>query len=139
MDPLLDILGDRGRGLLATLKRDGRPQLSIVMYAYDKETKTIRLSVTDDRVKTKNLRRDPRATFQVQGGTYDYVVVDGDAELTPVAADPHDATVDELVDLYRAMAGEHPDWDEYREAMVKDRRLVLRIHITHAYGVGPRS
>src|SRR5579859_6142496 len=119
MDALLELFGEHGRGLLATLKRDGRPQLSVVTYAYDQATRTIRVSVTDGRSKTANLRRDPRATFQVTRDTYEYVVADGDAELTPVAADPHDETVEELIDLYRTIAGEHPDWDEYREAMVK--------------------
>jgi hypothetical protein len=63
-----------------------------------------------------------------------WAVADGIADLTPVAADPHDATVEELVDVYRAIAGEHPDWDEYRAAMVKDQRLVIRLHAEHLYG-----
>lgn len=139
MDALLEMFGDHGRGLLATLKRDGRPQLSVVAYAYDPAERTIRVSVTDGRAKTANLRRDPRASFQVARGTYEYVVADGDAELTPVAADPHDATVDELVEVYRSVAGEHPDWEEFRRAMVDDHRLVLRIHVTHAYGILPQG
>ena len=56
--------------------------------------------------------------------------------MTPVAADPHDATIEELVDVYRAIAGEHPDWDEYRAAMVHDRRLVLRLPVDRLYGPG---
>lgn len=136
MDALLKLLGDRGRGTLATLKKDGRPQLSVVAYAYDKAERVIRVSITDDRAKTRNLRRDPRATFMVQPETYRYGVFDGDAELSPVAAAPDDAVVDELVAIYRAVAGEHPDWDEFRAAMVADRRLVLRIRVTHAYGIG---
>ena len=55
-------------------------------------------------------------------------------ELSDVAADPHDAAVEELVELYRAMRGEHPDWDEYRAAMVRDRRVVMRLRIERAYG-----
>jgi hypothetical protein len=62
------------------------------------------------------------------------VVFEGDAELSPVAADPHDATVEELIDVYRRVLGEHPDWDEYRRAMVSDGRLVIRLRPTHAYG-----
>jgi hypothetical protein len=62
-------------------------------------------------------------------------VVDGSAELTPVAVDQHDGTVDELVALYRSLAGEHDDWDDYRAAMVKDGRLVIRITPTSAYGM----
>jgi hypothetical protein len=64
-----------------------------------------------------------------------YVVAEGEADLTPVATAPDDATVDELVEVYRAIAGEHPDWDEYRAAMVADERLVLRIPVTHVYGM----
>jgi hypothetical protein len=63
------------------------------------------------------------------------VVAEGEADLTPVAAAPDDATVDELVEVYRAIAGEHPDWAEYRAAMVADERLVLRIPVTHVYGM----
>jgi PPOX class probable F420-dependent enzyme len=139
VDAFLELLGDRGRGTLATQKKDGRPQLSVVAYAYDKAERVIRVSITDARAKTRNLRRDPRATFMVQPETYQYAVFDGDAELSPVAASPQDAVVEELVGIYRAVVGEHPDWDEFRAAMVEDRRLVLRIRVTHAYGMGVRS
>jgi hypothetical protein len=67
-----------------------------------------------------------------------YVVAEGTADLTPVAEDPHDATVEELVRLYRDVRGEHPDWDEYRAAMVRDRRLVLRLPVERVYGVPRR-
>ena len=65
---------------------------------------------------------------------WSYAVLEGDVELSEVAADPGDATVDELVELYRALQGEHQDWEEYRAAMVRDRRVVVRIRPTHAYG-----
>lgn len=94
--------------------------------------------MTDDRAKTRNMRRDPRVALEVTtsdlGG---YVVVEGDVELTPVAADPHDATVEELVEVYRAIGGEHGDWDDYRAAMVRDGRLVVRLRPTHSYGWAP--
>jgi PPOX class probable F420-dependent enzyme len=138
-ETLLGLLGDHGRGLLATIKKSGRPQLSVVAYAYDPAERVIRISVTDDRAKTRNLRRDPRASFQVARGVYEYVVAEGDAELTPVAAAADDAVCDELVAVYRAVAGEHPDWDEFRAAMVADRRLVVRIAVTHVYGIAPGS
>ncbi len=63
-----------------------------------------------------------------------WVAVEGTAELTPVAAEPHDATVEELITYYRGISGEHPDWDEYRAAMVADRRLVVRFRPEHTYG-----
>jgi hypothetical protein len=64
-------------------------------------------------------------------------VLEGDAQLSAVAAAPDDATVDELVELYRSLAGEHDDWDDYRRAMVADHRLVARLRPTHAYGMLP--
>lgn len=122
------------RGVLVTLKRDGRPQLSNIIYGLSDDL--IRISVTDDRAKTRNLRRDPRASLHVTSDDFwSYVVVEGDAELSPVAADPDDDTVEELVELYRAMQGDHPDWNEYRAAMVRDRRLVVRLPIAHMYGM----
>ena len=101
-------------------------------------TASIRISVTDGRAKTANLRRDPRASLHVtRDDFYAYVVIEARAEVTPVAAAPDDATVDELVEYYRAVAGEHPDWDDYRRAMVADRRLVVRLRPERAYGMLP--
>ncbi|MES4906927.1 MULTISPECIES: PPOX class F420-dependent oxidoreductase [unclassified Streptomyces] len=137
---LLGLLREQRTGALVTLKRDGRPQLSNVAFAYDAAARLIRISVTDDRAKTRNLRRDPRASFYVTSGDrYSYLVAEGNAELTPVAADPHDATADELVEVYRAVAGEHPDWEEFRAAMVAEGRLVVRLRAERAYGWGRES
>ncbi|MPZ83133.1 MAG: TIGR03618 family F420-dependent PPOX class oxidoreductase [Actinophytocola sp.] len=133
-DRLLALLSGTRDGVLTTIKRDGRPQLSNVGFTF--ADGVIRISVTDGRAKTANLRRDPRASFYATAKSFrSYAVAEGTAELTPVAADPHDATVTELVEVYRAIAGEHPDWDEYRAAMVNDRRLVVRIPVTRVYGV----
>jgi PPOX class probable F420-dependent enzyme len=130
---LEQLLGDRGRGALVTLKRDGRPQISTVDYCY--ADALIRISVTDGRAKTRNLRRDPRASFYVRSADgWSWVVAEGTAELTPVAQAPDDATVEELIDVYRRVGGEHPDWDEYRAAMVADQRLVIRLHVERGYG-----
>ena len=137
MDAFLELLGDRGRGTLATIKKSGRPQLSVINYAFDAAEQVIRVSLTDTRAKTHNIRRDPRVSLMVQPETYKYAVYEGDAELSAVTESPDDAAAEELVDLYRAAAGqEHPDWDEYRAAMVADKRLVLRIRVTHTYGMG---
>ena len=123
------------RGVLLTLKADGRPQASNIMYGVGDDG-VIRISATADRAKSANARRDPRVSLHVTAEDFwSYVVVDGDADVTPTAAAPDDATVDELVALYRSLQGEHPDWDEYRTAMVHDRRLVIRIHPSHAYGM----
>lgn len=132
---LLDLLNSEHRGVLVTIKRDGGPQLSNVDYTYDPAARVLRFSVTDGRAKTVNLRRDPRASFHVttaQG--WSYAVAEGIAELSPVASDPADATVEELIDVFRTIRGEHPDWQEYRSAMVTDRRLVLRLPVQRVYG-----
>ncbi|HEX5594912.1 MAG TPA: PPOX class F420-dependent oxidoreductase [Micromonosporaceae bacterium] len=137
---LFDLLERRSLGVLATIKRDGRPQLSNVTYTFDRERNLIRVSVTDDRAKTANLRRDPRASFHVSSEDgWAYVVAEARAELSPVAAEPDDPTVEELIDIYRAVQGEHPDWADYRRAMVADRRIALHLHVERVYGLPPRG
>ena len=135
-DPrMLSFVASHAWGVLATVKSDGRPQLSNVGYSYDPEQQLFRVSVTDTRAKTRHLRADPRVTLHVASKDFwTWVAVEGTADLTPVAADPHDATVDELVAYYRGVSGEHPDWEEYRTAMVADRRLVVRFTPEHTYG-----
>jgi PPOX class probable F420-dependent enzyme len=134
----------RHQGVLVTQRVDGRPQLSNLLYALTGGERGVapiaRISVTDTRAKTRNLRRDPTASLYVPGESFwSYVVLDGTADLSPVAAAPGDATVGELIELYRSIGGkEHPNWDEYRDAMVAERRLVVRFHPIHAYGVGLR-
>ncbi|MFC7260424.1 PPOX class F420-dependent oxidoreductase [Streptomyces lutosisoli] len=138
-DALLKLLSEYKGGVLVTLKKDGRPQLSNVSHVYYPDERIIRVSLTDDRAKTRNLRRDPRASYHVTSeDRWAYTVAEGTAELTPVAQDPHDDTVEELIRVYRDVLGEHPDWDDYRAAMIRDRRLVLRLHVERAYGI-PRG
>lgn len=135
IDEALGFMRERHQGVLATARRDGRPQLSNITYVVGGDG-VIRVSVTESRAKTKNLRRDPRASLHVaQSDFWAYAVVDCDVELMPVAADPHDATADALVDYYRSVMGEHEDWEEYRRAMVADGRLLLLLTPTHAYGM----
>lgn len=125
----------RHHGVLATLKRDGRPQLSNISYGFGDDG-VIRISITADRAKYTNLGRDPRASLYVtRDDFYGYVVLEAVADLAAVASDPHDATVDELVLLYKQIAGEHSDWDEYRTAMVRDRRLTVRLRPFRGYGM----
>jgi len=131
----LDFIRDRKQGVLVTNRSNGRPQLSNILYLLGDDG-IVRISVTDDRVKTKNLRRDMRASLYVLGDNfYQYVVVEAQAELMPVAADPHDATVEALVAYYREAMGEHPDWDDYRASMVNDKRLVVLLRPERAYGM----
>ena len=124
---LHQLVASGSQGVLATLKRDGRPQLSNIAYHLGDDD-VIRISVTDDRAKTANLRRDPRASLHVaRDDFWAYAVVEGTASLLPAAAAPDDATVDALVEYYRAVAGEHDDWDEYREAMRRQGKSLIRI------------
>ena len=137
MTTALAFARDHRQGVLVTLRSNGRPQLSNIVYGVD-EAGLVRISVTADRAKAKNLARDPRASLHItQEDFWAYVVLDGDVELGPVVRAADDPAADELVDLYRSLAGEHPDWDDYRQAMVRDQRLVIRLTPTHAYGVLP--
>src|SRR5258705_13646171 len=122
-DKLLALLSGNSLGVLATIKGDGRPQLSNVSYYFDKRNLAIQVSITEPRAKTRNLRRDPRASIHVSSDDgWAYAVAEGEATLTPPAAALHDDTVEALIALYRNIAGEHPDWDDYRRAMGDDPR-----------------
>jgi PPOX class probable F420-dependent enzyme len=137
LDAALSFARDHRRGVLVTQKRDGRPQLSNIAYAVGDDG-VIRISITADRAKYKNLRRTPIASLHVtREDFYAYVVLEADVELSAVAQSPNDAAVEELVAYYRALAGEHDDWDDYRRAMVADHRLVVRLEPTKAYGMLP--
>ena len=123
------------QSVLTTIRRNGRPQLSNVLHSVGDDG-LIRISVTADRAKYKNLVREPWAALHVtREDFFAYAVIEADVELSAVAARPDDAAVDELVDLYRALMGEHDDWDAYRTAMVTDRRAVVRLRPTRAYGM----
>jgi PPOX class probable F420-dependent enzyme len=122
-------------GILATIKADGRPQLSPVTPYYDVEAGIIYVSITASRAKYANLRRDPRATLEVTGSDgRAWATAEGTATLTGPADSPDSPAVDALVGYYRAAAGEHPDWDEYRSVMVSDRRVLLAIQVDRVYG-----
>ncbi len=136
-DNLLDLLAARSSAALATIRRDGRPQLSVVSYAWDPEQSLARISTVNGRAKVANLRRDARASlFVTSESGSSYAVLEGFADLSPVARAPGDDVVEELVRLYRDARGEdHPDWADYRRVMVDDHRLVVRLHVERAYGL----
>lgn len=122
------------RSVLVTMRRNGRPQLSNVLHLIDADG-LVQISITADRAKYHNLRREPWAALHVtRDDFWAWAVLEGTVELSPVASAPDDDTVNQLVDYYRAASGEHPDWDEYRAAMVTDRRVLARIRPGHAYG-----
>ena len=135
-DTLLELVAKGKQGVLATIKHDGRPQLSNIIYLWDAESRTASVSITADRAKSKNAARDPRVSLHVSAPDFwSYAVIEGLAELTSVAADPHDEVVDALVELYRDISGqEHPDWEDYRRAMVAERRQILSLRADHVYG-----
>ncbi|MFE4174176.1 PPOX class F420-dependent oxidoreductase [Streptomyces sp. NPDC056909] len=122
-------------GVLATIKSDGRPQLSPVTPAYDRTAGVIRVSTTEGTAKIANLRRDPRAALEVTSPDgRAWATAEGTVTLTGPGTDPHGPEVEALVDYYRAAAGEHPDWDEYRSVMVSDRRVLIRLTVDNVYG-----
>jgi PPOX class probable F420-dependent enzyme len=137
LSPALEFVRPRHHGVLATIRANGRPQLSNILYHLGDDD-VARISVTDGRAKTANLRRDPRASLYVLGDSFwQYIVLEGTVDVSPVAAAPDDDTVEQLVAVYRAGTGqEHPDWDEFRAAMVADKRLILAFRPERAYGVG---
>ncbi len=123
------------KGVLLTIKGDGVPHASNIVYAtFDG---AVHVSVTDGRAKTVNLRRDPRAALHVTSPDFGrWVVLEGRARLSQITETPGDAAGILLRRVYEAAAGPHPDWDDYDRAMIADRRLVVSIPVTHAYGQG---
>ena len=117
---------DRRNGVLITLRRDGRAQSSDV--AYRVADSRVIVSLTASRAKTANMRRDNRVVLHLtEPSSFSYLSFDCTAELSPVASDPHDPATDALVEYYTAVVGEHPDWAEYRQAMVDERRLLATL------------
>ena len=132
----LDAAREHQESTLVTLRRsNGLPQLSNVVHAVD-DTGLVRISTTADRAKYANLQHRPWAALKFDAGSFwSYAVLEGEVELAPVTSAPDDPTAEELVGLYRALSGEHPDWDEYRAVMVADRRTVIRFRAERAYGM----
>ena len=125
---------ERKHAVLITLRKDGRAQSSDVSYAVIDDA--IVISLTATRAKTANMRRDERIVVHITDpGSWSYVSFDAVAELGPVTTDPGDAAANDLVDYYRRVAGQdHPDWDEYRQAMIDEQRQILRVRPSSAVG-----
>ncbi len=129
-------VSDRHKGVLVTQRQsDGRPQLSNIMYAVIDGR--VRISVTDTRAKTANIRHDPRVSLHVTSDDFwTYVVVESTAELSPVATEPGDATCQGLLELYTAASGQqHPDPDDFHRAMVAEQRLYVSFPLERMYPV----
>lgn len=116
------------RGVMATFRRDGRPALSPVLLALDADGRVV-VSTRETAQKVKHLRRDPRVAISVLTERFfgDWIQVEGHAELVSLPA-----AMDLLVEYYRTLSGEHPDWAEYRSAMVRDQRVIVRFRIERA-------
>jgi PPOX class probable F420-dependent enzyme len=127
-DQAREFLRQNHRAVLATARDDGRPQLSPVTVAVDSAGRVI-ISTRETAVKVRNLRRRPFASLCAVTGNFfgEWVQVEGDVEIVSLP----DA-MEFLVEYYRLVSGEHPDWDDYRAAMVRDRRCLVRIDITRA-------
>lgn len=125
---------ERRNAVLITLRKDGRAQSSDIAYAIDGQSFLI--SVTADRAKTANMRRDPRIVLHItEPSSWSYLAFDGTVTLLPVAKAVDDATCDALVTYYKAVTGgEHPDWAEYRQAMVDEGRLIATFTPTGVVG-----
>ena len=121
-------LRDHHRAVLATIRSDGLPQLSPVSCAVDDDGRVL-ISTREPAIKTRNLRRNPFASVCAftDGFFGSWVQAEGAAEIIALPE-----AMDLLVDYYRRVAGDHPDWDDYRAAMVRDQRVIIRITISRA-------
>jgi PPOX class probable F420-dependent enzyme len=127
------------QAVLATLAADGRPQLSNVLYVWDGAERTARISTTADRVKARNVRRDPRAALHVSGDHFwQYAVAEGAVTVSEVAAAPGDPAVRELLALHAVFYGAL-DEDTFAAQMITARRLVVRLHVSRIYGIALES
>lgn len=135
VDEARPFLAARHHGAIAVVDGDGFPHVSRVVYALG-EDDVLRISVTDGRVKTGHLRARPRAAVHVRGDDdWHWVTAVGPVELSQVASWPDDDVVAELLAVYEEVAGEHDDPDDFRRAMVAQRRLVLRLHLDDVHGM----
>lgn len=133
LDEGLAFAADVRAGTLITLRRDGRPQSSDVHHAVDGDS--IVFSVLPDRAKVYNVERDPRVVYHVSHDG-SYLSFDGTAVVSPIATETHGPAMDTLISAFRAVARkDHPDWDEFREAMVRERRRIITVTPTSVIGL----
>ena len=134
LDDALAWVGERKHAVLITTKSDGSPQSSDVVYAVWDDTVVV--SVTDGRAKTANMRRDPRIVVHItEPSSWSYVSLSGEAQLGEIAQEPGDEASNDLLAYFEDVSGEeHSDPDEYRQAMVDDKRLLVRFKPDRAVG-----
>lgn len=133
-EALSDLLRGQQFGTLATLKRDGRPHLTTMLYRWDPETRVVRFSTTADRVKVKHIRHDPRGSLHVRGeDVWSFAVAEGEAEVSAITAVPGDAVGRELLAMIPDTARPQEE-DAFLEQLVAERRLVIRLKVDRLYG-----
>ncbi|MFB6837976.1 TIGR03618 family F420-dependent PPOX class oxidoreductase [Streptomyces sp. NPDC056361] len=133
-DALSELLSTQQFGTLATIKRSGHPHMTTMVYSWDADERVIRFSSTADRVKVKQLRRDPRAALHVPGGdVWSFAVAEGEAEVSDVTTTPGDATGRELLAMIPD-AAKPEDEDAFLEQLVAERRVVIRLKVSRLYG-----
>jgi PPOX class probable F420-dependent enzyme len=134
-DELWELVATRREAVLATIKRDGLPQLSNVLYLSEPDGRSVRISTTADRHKAHNLARDPRAVLHVGGDDFwAFAVAEGRAELSAVAAQPGDRACQQLLGVHSAFYGT-VEPDTFFAEMIANRRLVIRLGLHHIYGI----
>jgi PPOX class probable F420-dependent enzyme len=128
LDKARAFLSDHPKSVLATRRTDGSPQLSPIVHGVDQDGRVL-ISSRETAYKVRNLRRDPRASLCAlpDGFFGDWIQVDGTAEIISLPE-----AMELLVEYYRRVSGEHPDWDDYRAAMVRDRRVIIRLTLERA-------
>ena len=134
-DELWQLVSSNQQGVLATVKADGSPQLTNVLYVAGPALRVVRVSTTADWAKGRNLARDPRAALHVSGEDFwHYAVAEGPVTLSGVAAIPGDDAIEELLEVHCHFYGEI-DRATFDEEMITNQRLVVRLQVTHLYGV----
>ncbi|MBV1939162.1 PPOX class F420-dependent oxidoreductase [Streptomyces sp. BV286] len=133
-EALSDLLGKQQFGTLATVKRNGRPHLTTMLYSWDGGARVLRFSTTADRIKVKHLRHDPHAALHVQGGdVWSFAVAEGEAEVSEITKAPGDAVGRELLGMIPE-AAKPEDEDAFLEQLVTERRVVVRLKVDRLYG-----
>lgn len=131
---LSDLLGKQQFGTLATVKRNGHPHLTTMLYSWDSEARLVRFSTTADRIKVRHLRCDPRAALHVQGDdVWSFAVAEGEAEVSEITTVPGDAVGQELLGMIPS-AVKPEDEDAFLEQLVAERRVVIRLKVDRLYG-----
>lgn len=128
IEAALDFIRSNHRAVLATLRKDGSPQLTPITVSVDANNKVV-VSSRETAAKVRNLRRDPRAWLIVMNDGFfgEFVQIEG-----PVTIVALPEAMDGLIEYYRSVSGEHPDWDDYREAMTRDQRVLIKVQVTRA-------